>query len=52
VQVAATHAKGDVAVRGPANDLLLALWRRRPLDSVDVVGERAVAEQLLDVARF
>jgi uncharacterized protein (TIGR03083 family) len=52
VEVAATHAKGDVALRGPANDLLLALWRRRPLDSLDVVGDAGVAEQLLDAARF
>lgn len=52
VEVEATHAKGDVALRGPANDLLLALWRRRPLDSIDVVGDAAVAERLLDVARF
>jgi hypothetical protein len=52
VEVAATHAKGDVALRGPANDLLLALWRRRPLSSLDVVGDAAVAERLLDLARF
>jgi uncharacterized protein (TIGR03083 family) len=52
VEVATTHAKGDVALRGPADDLLLVLWRRRPLDLVDVVGDRSVAEALLDVARF
>ena len=52
VRVDAAHAKGDVALRGPANDLLLALWRRRPLASLDVVGDAAVAERLLDVARF
>ncbi len=52
VDVEATHAKGDVALRGPANDLLLALWRRRPLATLDVVGDGAVAERLLDVARF
>jgi hypothetical protein len=52
VEVEATHAKGDVALRGPTNDLLLALWRRRPLASIDVVGDAAVAERLLDVARF
>ncbi|MCU1369898.1 MAG: hypothetical protein JWO77_1092 [Ilumatobacteraceae bacterium] len=52
VEVAATHAKGDVALRGPANDLLLALWRRRPLASIDLVGDTAVAERLLDIARF
>ncbi|WP_421118260.1 maleylpyruvate isomerase N-terminal domain-containing protein [Aquihabitans daechungensis] len=52
VEVAATHAKGDVALRGPADDLLLALWRRRPLGSIDVIGDRALAERLLEVARF
>jgi uncharacterized protein (TIGR03083 family) len=52
VEVEATHAKGDVALRGPANDLLLALWRRRPLSSLDVIGDGAFADRLLDVARF
>ena len=52
VDVAATHAKGDVALRGSAQDLLLALWRRRPLDSLDVIGDATVVERLLDVARF
>lgn len=52
VAVEATHAKGDVALRGDTEALLLALWRRRPLESVDVVGDRAVAERLLDLARF
>lgn len=52
VEVEATHAEGDVALRGPAEQLLLALWRRRPLDSLDIVGDRSVAEQLHDVARF
>ncbi len=52
IEVDATHAKGDVALRGPADDLLLALWRRRPLSSIDVIGDRALAERLLDIARF
>lgn len=52
VDVAATHAKGDVALRGPAEALLLTLWRRRPLTSLDLVGNATVAEQLLDAARF
>lgn len=52
VEVTTTHAKGDVALRGSAEDLLLVLWRRRPLDLADVVGDRSVAETLLDVARF
>ena len=50
--VEATHAKGDAALRGPAADLLLAVRRRRPLELIDVVGDRAVAELLLDQARF
>lgn len=41
------HAKGDAALRGSAQDLLLALWRRLTLDRLDVVGDRAVAERLV-----
>lgn len=52
VEVEATHAKGDVALRAPANDLLLAVWRRRPLSTIDLVGDTTFAEHLFDVARF
>jgi uncharacterized protein (TIGR03083 family) len=41
------HAKGDAAIRGPAHDLLMVLWRRQPLDTVDVVGDRSVAERFV-----
>ncbi len=41
------HAKGDAAIRGTASDLLLVLWRRLPLDAVEVIGDRATAERLL-----
>ena len=41
------HAKGDAAIRGAASDLLLVLWRRIPLDDVEVIGDRTVAEQLV-----
>ncbi|HEX5367041.1 MAG TPA: maleylpyruvate isomerase family mycothiol-dependent enzyme [Acidimicrobiales bacterium] len=34
------HAKGDVAVRGPASDLFLLLWNRRGLDGLEVFGDR------------
>lgn len=47
---AATAA--DVTVAGPAQDVLLALWRRRPLDRVTVEGDRALFDHLLEVARF
>ncbi len=52
VQVEATHAKGDVALRGPAQTLLLTMWRRRPLSTVDAIGDVTVAERLLDIAQF
>ena len=41
------HAKGDCAIRGTANDVLLALWRRLPLSALDVVGDRDVAERFI-----
>lgn len=41
------HAKGDAAIRGPAGVLLQVLWRRLPLDSADVVGDRGVAARLV-----
>ena len=36
------HAKGDVAVRGPANDLLLYLVGRRSLDGLEIFGDATV----------
>jgi hypothetical protein len=42
-----THTKADVAVRGPAADLLLVLTRRRPLDTaptLELQGDRALFE--------
>ena len=39
------HAKADVAVRGPATDLMLVLSRRRPLaaaPALEVFGDRAM----------
>jgi len=41
------HAKGDAALRGTASDLLLVLWRRQDLASVDVVGDAAIAKQFV-----
>ena len=34
-------------MRGSAADLLLVLWRRLPLDAVEVIGDRATAERLV-----
>jgi hypothetical protein len=41
------HAKGSVALRGSAEDLLLVLWRRSPLDIIEVIGNELVAERFL-----
>ncbi len=43
------HAKGDAALRGPASDLLLAVWHRIGLDRVDVVGDGDRAQAVLDL---
>ncbi|MFI6909403.1 maleylpyruvate isomerase family mycothiol-dependent enzyme [Nonomuraea sp. NPDC050394] len=46
-----THAKADVAVRGPAADLLLVISRRRPLDAapaLEVHGDRALLEHWIE----
>lgn len=46
------HAKGDVAVRGPAADVLLWLWGRLPTDALDVIGDAAVAERYRAASRY
>lgn len=46
------HAKGDVAVRGSASDLLLWVWGRVPTSTLDVVGDLGVAERYLAATRY
>lgn len=46
-EVTREHAKGDAAIRGAAGDILLVLWRRRPLRTVDVVGDAEVAARFV-----
>jgi uncharacterized protein (TIGR03083 family) len=41
------HQKADAAIRGGASDVLLALWRRLPLDRVEISGDNAVAERFV-----
>lgn len=52
VAVEVGHAKGDAAVRGPASGLLLWLWGRAPLESLDVIGDRDAAIALREVTTF
>lgn len=39
------HAKGDVALRGTASDLLLWLWGRVPARALDLIGDASVADR-------
>jgi uncharacterized protein (TIGR03083 family) len=45
------HAKGDVAARGSASDLLLFLWGRVPADSLEVFGDTALLERFREAIR-
>ncbi len=47
VVVTREHAKGDCAIRGSASQLLLGLWRRIPMSSLEVIGSSDVAIQFL-----
>lgn len=52
MQVTREHAKGDVAVRGAASDVLLVLYGRKPTDAVDVFGDAALFERFREQAKF
>jgi uncharacterized protein (TIGR03083 family) len=47
MEVSREHAKGDVAARGPASDLLLLLWRRLGRAVVDVRGDAGALDRFL-----
>lgn len=42
------HAKGSCAIRGSASEVLLVLWRRLPLDVVEVIGDINVASKFIE----
>ncbi|MEU7480030.1 maleylpyruvate isomerase family mycothiol-dependent enzyme [Lentzea sp. NPDC042327] len=46
------HEKADVAVRGPVVDLVLAMYRRRPVEGLEVFGDRALLDLLVRGVRF
>lgn len=47
LEVTREHAKGTVAIRGGASDVLLALWRRRGTEALEVIGSSDVADRFL-----
>jgi hypothetical protein len=46
------HAEADLAVRGPASDLLLVMNRRLPPSAVEVIGDRDLLARWLEHSRF
>jgi len=46
------HAKGDVAVRGPASDVLLVLMGRKTMDAAEVLGDVPLFERFRKHASF
>lgn len=48
-EVSAEHAKGDVVLRGSAEDLLLVLWRRQPPETVELFGDPDVMARWFDL---
>ncbi len=46
------HGKGDVAVRGPASELLLLLMSRRGVDGLETYGDAALLRRWQDAANF
>jgi uncharacterized protein (TIGR03083 family) len=52
VRMSREHGKGDVAVRGPASDLLLVVVGRRPPATVELFGDAALFDQWRAVMTF
>ena len=50
VAVTREHAKGDVAARGTASDLLLFLWGRIGRERLEVLGDAALLDRYFELA--
>lgn len=44
------HAKGDIALRGTASDLLLFMWHRIPADRLEVFGDQTLVARWIELA--
>ena len=51
-EVERAHAKGDVAVRGPASDLFVFAYNRRDATGLEVFGDTAVVDRWRESARL
>jgi uncharacterized protein (TIGR03083 family) len=52
VEVTREHAKGDVAARGTASELLCLLYGRAPVDTVDVFGDASVLTRFRELVSW
>jgi uncharacterized protein (TIGR03083 family) len=52
VDVSHGHAKGDVAARGSASDLLLVVYGRLPVDTVNVFGDAALLARFQELMKL
>jgi hypothetical protein len=46
------HEKAAVALRGPVVELVLAVYRRRPVEGLEVFGDADLLDLFLDRVRF
>ena len=51
IVVSAEHAKGDAAARGTGADLMLAMWGRGPLDSLEIFGDADLVDEWFQLCR-
>lgn len=52
MHVSSEHAKGDVAVRGPASDLLLVVLNRTSASTAEIFGDEQLLARWLEKTRF
>jgi uncharacterized protein (TIGR03083 family) len=52
VRVTREHAKGDVAARGPASDLMLFVWGRVPASQLEVFGDATLLDRFRTASRI
>lgn len=42
------HATGAVAIRGGPSDILLTLFKRIPLENLEIIGDAALAQLFIE----
>jgi uncharacterized protein (TIGR03083 family) len=45
------HARGAVAIRGTASDILLALFKRTPIENLEIIGDAALARSFVEAMK-